>query len=64
MKFIFTKLNLILFLTAIAFLIIGYGIMGTGDATISPVILIISYVILFPAALLAGTLKKKKDKNE
>ena len=59
MKFIFNKTNVILLIVAILATIVGYIIMGTGDKTISPIILIIAYVVLFPAAIMAGT--KKKD---
>ena len=64
MKFIFNKLNVILLAVAILAIVIGYIIMGTGDKTISPIILIISYVILFPAAIIAGTKKEKKEKTK
>ena len=59
MKFVFNKLNVVLLIAAITITIIGYIIMGTGDNTISPILLIIAYVVLFPAAIVAGT--KKKD---
>lgn len=59
MKFVFTKLNVILLIAAILVTIVGYIIMGTGDNTISPILLILAYVVLFPAAIIAGT--KKKD---
>jgi hypothetical protein len=59
MKFIFNKTNVILLIVAILMTIVGYIIMGTGDKTISPIILIIAYVVLFPAAIMAGT--KNKD---
>jgi hypothetical protein len=59
MRFVFTKTNIILLIAAILATIAGYIIMGTGDKTISPIILIIAYVVLFPAAIMAGT--KKKD---
>ncbi len=61
MKFVFNKLNVVLLIAAILITIIGYIIMGTGDKTISPILLIIAYVVLFPAAIMAGTKKKKKD---
>ena len=59
MKFVFKKINAILLIAAILATVIGYIIMGTGDKTISPIILIIAYVVLFPVAILYGT---KKDK--
>ncbi len=59
MRFVFNKTNSTLLIIAILATIVGYIIMGTGDKTISPIILIIAYVVLFPAAIMAGT--KKKD---
>jgi hypothetical protein len=61
MKFVFNKLNAILLIAAILVTIVGYIIMGTGDKTISPILLIIAYVILFPAAIIAGTKTDKKE---
>ena len=62
MKFVFNKLNVILLIAAIAITVIGYIIMGTGDKTVSPILLVIAYVVLFPAAIIAGT-KKKEDQQ-
>ncbi|MDO9578919.1 MAG: hypothetical protein Q7J16_13630 [Candidatus Cloacimonadales bacterium] len=59
MRFVFNKTNSTLLIIAILATIAGYIVMGTGDKTISPIILIIAYVVLFPAAIMAGT--KKKD---
>lgn len=59
MKFTFNKLNAILLILAIVITIVGYVIMGSGDKTISVILLVIAYAILFPAAIMAGT--KKKD---
>ncbi|NQV16968.1 MAG: hypothetical protein HQ534_00265 [Armatimonadetes bacterium] len=59
MKFVFKKINAILLIIAILATVIGYIIMGTGDKTISPIILIIAYVVLFPVAILYGTKKSK-----
>ena len=64
MKFVFNKLNVILLAVAILSIVVGYIIMGTGDKTISPIILIIAYVIIFPAAIIAGTKKEKKEKTK
>ena len=61
MKFVFNKTNIILLVIAIITTVAGYIIMGTGDKTISPVLLIIAYVILFPAAIIVGTKKKEKE---
>jgi len=59
MKFVFKKINAILLIIAILATVLGYIIMGTGDKTISPIILIIAYVVLFPVAILYGTKKGK-----
>lgn len=61
MKFIFTKNNKILLIVAIIATIVGYGIMATGDNTISVVILIIAYVILFPASILVGLKRSNRE---
>ncbi len=61
MKFVFNKTNTILLIIAIITTTVGYIIMGTGDKTISPILLIIAYVILFPASIIIGT-KKKEEK--
>ncbi len=58
-RFHFEKINAILLILAIILLVIAYIIMGTGDKTISPILLIISYVGLIPASLLVGFRKKK-----
>jgi len=60
MKFVFNKTNVIVLIIAIVTTIIGYIIMGTGDKTISPILLIIAYVILFPVSIIIGTKKKEK----
>ena len=59
MRFKFNKTNTILLILAILATIAGYIIMSTGDKTISPIILVIAYVVLFPAAIMIGT--KKED---
>lgn len=60
MKFVFNKTNVILLIAAILTTIVGYIIMGTGDKTISPILLIIAYVILFPVSIIIGTKKKEQ----
>lgn len=58
-RFNFTKTNLIILILAIVLLVVGYIVLSTGDRTISPIILVISYVVLIPLAFLL----KKNDKN-
>jgi len=57
----FGKVNMILLLSAVVTMIVGYVIMGTGDDVVSPVLLIISYVILIPAAIVYKPIKKTRD---
>jgi hypothetical protein len=61
MRFVFEKKNRFLLILAILFTVAGYVVMGTGDKTISPILLIIAYVILFPAALLSGWRNSRHD---
>jgi Sec-independent protein secretion pathway component TatC len=62
-RFIFGKGNLILFLIGVMIITIAYIIMSTGDITISPVMLIIAYVIVFPLAILLGTIASRPKKD-
>ena len=64
MKLVFTKLNTVLLVLAILVTIAGYMVMGTGENTISPILLIIAYAILFPAAILAGINKHDTEEEE
>jgi hypothetical protein len=59
MKFVFNKLNSTLLIAAIILTVAGYIVMGTGDKTISPILLILAYVVLFPAAIMVGMNKKQ-----
>jgi Sec-independent protein secretion pathway component TatC len=62
-RFIFGKGNIILFIIGVLIVTIAYLIMSTGDITISPIMLIIAYVIVFPLAILIGSIaiRPKKD---
>jgi Sec-independent protein secretion pathway component TatC len=60
-RFQFGKSNKIILSIAVILTIIGYIIMGTGDSIISPIILVISYVILFPLGIMIGFMKKNKE---
>jgi hypothetical protein len=59
MKFVFSKVNVALLILAIIVSVVGYIILGTGDKTISPILLVIAYGALFPAAIMSGVRKKK-----
>ena len=61
MKFIFSRTNTIILLVAIIITVAAYIIMRTGDKVISPVLLIIAYVVLFPLAIITGINKKNKN---
>jgi len=66
MKFEFNRSSLILLIVAIVVTIAGYAIMSSGDKTISVVMLIVAYIILFPASILIGLKKgsKAEDKDD
>jgi ABC-type Fe3+ transport system permease subunit len=61
-----TKLNYIIFAVGLAVLVIGYFLMGQGpyynpiSLTISPIVLLIAYLILFPLSIFL----KNKRKTE
>lgn len=54
----FTKTNLIFLLAALITLIAGYVLIAQGEKTYSVILLIISYVVLFPLAIAIGYFKK------
>jgi hypothetical protein len=62
MRLVWQKWNRILFWLAVIMIAVGYIIMSAGDRTISPFILIISYLVLVPLALLFNP--KKKEPRE
>jgi hypothetical protein len=59
----FTKTNYILFIAGLFVIILGYVLMGTGELnstqsfTVSPIVLLIGYLVIVPVAILY----KKKD---
>ncbi|MCB5230418.1 MAG: hypothetical protein WCX83_05050 [Candidatus Cloacimonas sp.] len=60
-KFVFDKYSIGLFVLGIIFTIIGYIVMGTGDITISPILLIIAYLVLFPLSIISGLFRRKEE---
>ncbi|MCF7825146.1 MAG: DUF3098 domain-containing protein [Candidatus Marinimicrobia bacterium] len=60
----FTSINYILFLAGLLVIILGYVLMGTGELnsvqalSVSPVVLLIGYLVIIPLAILY----RKKDK--
>ncbi len=63
-KFIFNRQSIILFIIGIILLITGYIFMAAGDITVSPILLIIAYVIIFPLAILIGLFKRSGSKDQ
>ena len=61
MKFIFNKLNSYILIIGIIITVAAYIIMGTGDKIISPILLIITYLVIFPLAIITGSIKKNRD---
>ncbi len=51
-KWPFGKKNYIWFGVALAVMIIGYILLGTGDITMAPILLVIAYCVLIPVAIL------------
>lgn len=64
-KFHFSKENVIILVAGIVLVTVAYVFMARGDITISPILLTIAYVIIFPAAILFKPKKKDvKNKND
>ncbi|NQV29737.1 MAG: DUF3098 domain-containing protein [Candidatus Marinimicrobia bacterium] len=61
----FTRTNYILFIAGLFVIILGYILMGTGELnsvqslSISPIVLLLGYLVIIPIAILY----KKKDKT-
>jgi zinc transporter ZupT len=64
MRLVFGKLNTILMVAAIVVTLSGYLIMGTGENTISPILLVIAYAVLFPASIIVGANRCSSDEKE
>jgi hypothetical protein len=64
-KFYWTKMNYILFISGFVVLILGYFLLSTDpwdgftSLSLSPVILLIAYLVIFPLSILL--IKKKKN---
>ncbi|MCF7822680.1 MAG: DUF3098 domain-containing protein [Candidatus Marinimicrobia bacterium] len=62
----FTGRNYVLFIAGLFVIILGYVLMGTGELnstqslTVSPIVLLIGYLVIIPVAILF----KKKDRSE
>ena len=60
----FSKLNYVIFLVGLTFILIGYLIMATGDVysfqslTFAPVLLFLGYIVLIPLSLIIDKIKR------
>jgi hypothetical protein len=52
--FAFGPINYLLFAAAAAAIVAGYVLLSRGSVTAAPLLLVFGYIILIPAALLAG----------
>ena len=52
--FAFKPLNYALFGGAIAAILLGYILLDRGSVTAAPILLVVGYIVLIPAALLVG----------
>jgi hypothetical protein len=50
---LFTRRNLLLLLAGLVTIAIGYGVLGSGSASLAAVLLVLGYVVILPLALLA-----------
>ncbi len=53
-RFRFDTFNWILLGIGLAMMIAGFIVMGTGDKTLSPVLLVLAYLVVFPWAIMRG----------
>lgn len=60
----FGKKNYIWFGVALAVMIIGYILLGTGDITMAPLLLVIAYCVLIPVAILVKGRPDEKSSND
>ena len=48
----FGPTNYVLFGVAVLVIVVGYVLLGRGSITLAPILLVLGYVVLFPAAIL------------
>jgi len=63
-KWPFGSKNYILFAVAMVVIIIGFVTLGQGSMTLAPVLLILGYCVLVPAALIVRDKKVVEDRPE
>jgi len=49
---VFTRKNYVLFAIALAVITLGFVVLGTGDITLAPILLVLGYLVLAPLAIL------------
>jgi len=59
----FGKLNYILMAIGLAMIVIGYILLAVGDITGAPILLVIGYCAVLPAAILIAGRKKKVSES-
>lgn len=60
----FTGKNYALFAIGFLFILLGFVILATGDITIAPILLVVGYCVLIPAAILAKSEPDGQDETE
>jgi hypothetical protein len=60
----FTKENYILMGAALASIIFGYILLGSGSITMAPILLVLGYCVLFPIGIIWGGRKRKEDTEQ
>ena len=59
----FSGRNYALFAIGIVLILLGFVILGTGDITISPILLVLGYCVFIPAGILLKSKPAKKGKE-
>lgn len=57
----FTKINYILMAVGLGMIVIGYILLGIGDITGAPILLVLGYCAVLPLAILLGKKEKSED---
>lgn len=58
--FAFGPVNYVLFGAAAAAIVAGYALLDRGSVTAAPILLVVGYILLIPAALLAGLSRRRR----
>jgi Ca2+/Na+ antiporter len=60
----FTRENYFLMGAALAAIILGYILLGSGDITMAPILLVLGYCVLFPIGIIWGGRKRKEEAEQ